>query len=258
MTFRHEYICLRGLSDTFRLLHISDIHFSRYTSHMHNRRVAAEILQCCAEQNPNGIAVTGDIVSRNIDKIDFSYAYALLHCLRRIAPVYYSLGNHETDLPQHLYAEYIRECKHIGIYVLHNSFLLRKNLCFAGLTLPAEVYKNPCGGYRHLAPVTKSMILKQLGAKPIYHPCVLLAHSPMGFPAYADWGADVVLSGHVHGGVVRVPYVGGILSPERKFFPHYTKGIYRQNHAVMHVSAGIGKLRLHNPAEIICIDLLPA
>ena len=100
------------------------------------------------------------------------------------------------------------------------------------------------------------MIASCLGNCPA-HPCILLAHSPIGFEAYAEWGADFVLSGHVHGGIVRIPVIGGILSPERRFLPKYTKGIYHFNSSVMNVSAGIGKFRVNNPSEFVCIDIAP-
>ena len=85
---------------------------------------------------------------------------------------------------------------------------------------------------------------------------MLLAHSPLGFAAYAEWGADVVLSGHIHGGIVRIRETG-LLSPERKFLPRYTKGIFKENGCSMIVSAGIGKFRVNNPPEVICLDIKP-
>ena len=88
---------------------------------------------------------------------------------------------------------------------------------------------------------------------------ILLAHSPLFFANYADWGADVTFSGHCHGGVIRLPFIGGILSPERKFFPRYTKGIYELNAeqglAKLAVTAGLGKFRLNNPSEIMICTL---
>ena len=57
---------------------------------------------------------------------------------------------------------------------------------------------------------------------------MLLAHNPLLLDSYAGWGADVVLSGHVHGGMVRLPFVGGVLSPERRFFPKYDKELYEK------------------------------
>ena len=83
---------------------------------------------------------------------------------------------------------------------------------------------------------------------------LLLAHIPLFGAVYADWGADYTFSGHIHGGVVRLFGVG-ILSPERKFFPKYSKGIYDISGKKLLVSAGVGKLRMFNPPEIITYKL---
>ena len=85
---------------------------------------------------------------------------------------------------------------------------------------------------------------------------VLLAHNPVYFDTYAAWGADLTLSGHLHGGIVRLPGIGGLLSPERRFFPAYSKGLYAlDDDCQMYVSGGIGKLRLLNPPEINFLTL---
>ena len=63
---------------------------------------------------------------------------------------------------------------------------------------------------------------------------LLLAHNPLFFSAYRRWGANLTLSGHVHGGMVRLPGVGGLLSPERRFFPQYDGGLYG-NLSLIHI-----------------------
>lgn len=264
MTNRRECFPVAGIAQPFRILHISDVHFSSKTSHEKNQKVITEILRTadfCTQPalKLNLIAVTGDLISRNIGETSISDALELLHKLRRIAPVAYSLGNHELDLPRDLLSEFLRNCRKSGILVLNNISVLIQDIVFTGLTLPYEVYKNQNGSYSDLIPVTEELVISCVGTC-ISHPCVLLAHSPMGFETYAQWGADIVLSGHVHGGIVRMPVFGGILSPERRFFPRYTKGVYQSEHVencYMNVSAGIGKLRINNPSEIVCIDLMP-
>ena len=261
MTDRQECIILNGVKTSFRILHISDIHFSSHTSHDKNQQIISELLRKADFYSPlsqhNGmIAVTGDLISRKINEFSIPDALDLLCKLKRIAPVAYSLGNHEKDLPAPVLSAMLTDCRKAGILVLDNSSVLLHDILFTGLTLPQSVYKNPDGSYSALSPITPQMLSDCI--QPCNtHPCVLLAHSPMGFPAYAQWGADLVLSGHVHGGVVRMPVIGGVLSPERRFFPKYTKGIYQYQSCYMNVSAGIGKLRFNNPPEFVCIDLLP-
>ena len=224
-------------------------------------RLISEILRKADFYSPlsqhNGlIAVTGDLISRKPGETSISDALDLLSRLKQIAPVAYSLGNHEKDLPDSILSDMLKQCRKAGILVLDNSSVMIQEILFTGLTLPQTVYKNSDGSYSSLDAITKDMLSNCVGDC-IAHPCVLLAHSPMGFDAYAQWGADIVLSGHVHGGIVRMPLIGGVLSPERKFFPKYTKGIYQHKNCFMNVSAGIGKIRVNNPPEFVCIDLVP-
>ena len=159
------------------------------------------------------------------------------------------------DYPDDVRNAYLRSARELGVTVLDNESTLVNGICFTGLTVPQTVYRNPEGGYRNLSAMTREMVESCLGSN-AHHPCVLLAHSPLGFSAYAEWGADVVLSGHVHGGIVRIGEIG-LLSPERKFLPRYTKGIFKENGCSMIVSAGIGKFRVNNPPEVICLDIKP-
>lgn len=261
MISRKECIRIIGLARSVRILHLSDVHFSRHISREKAQKMTAEILKItdfCTQPALHVIAVTGDLVSRTLGETTLADALELLSKLRRIAPVIYSLGNHETDLPEDQLSEFLRNCRKSGVLVLDNISVMLRDVLFTGLTLPREVYKNQ-NRYVNLTPVTRDLVSACIG-NCVAHPCVLLAHSPMGFEAYAQWGADLVLSGHVHGGIVRMPGIGGMLSPERRLFPKYTKGMYLSQdipECCMNVSAGIGKLRVNNPSEIVCIDLIP-
>ena len=88
---------------------------------------------------------------------------------------------------------------------------------------------------------------------------ILLAHNPDYFPQYAAWGADLTLSGHVHGGVARIPVLGkGVISPAWRFFPKYDGGIFQQGAHTMVLSRGMGShtipIRIFNPAELWVIE----
>ena len=91
---------------------------------------------------------------------------------------------------------------------------------------------------------------------------ILLAHNPDYFPEYAGWGADLVLSGHVHGGMMRLPLIGGVVSPAFKFFPKYDGGMFRIGKSVMILSRGLGMhtipVRIFNPGELVYLKLCPA
>ncbi len=255
MKQRYYSIGLQKLTAPCRILQISDVHFSNLTTCNQNRRVMDQVLTSVRLLRPDVIAVTGDIVSRNPGKLGIPDAVAFLGRLAAHAPVLFVPGNHEMDLPKSRRNRLFRRLREQGVILLYNRTVILRGIAFSGVVLPRTIYKNSDGGYRNLEQCTPEMLTKRLGSCR-KHPHVLLAHSPMGLPAYARWGADAVLSGHVHGGIVRLPGLGGILSPERKFFPRYTRGLYRMDGTVMAVSAGIGKLRIGNPAEVVCVDLM--
>lgn len=87
---------------------------------------------------------------------------------------------------------------------------------------------------------------------------ILLAHDPLYFREYSALGYDLAVSGHIHGGIIRFPKLGGLLSPDFSFFPKYDAGLYRENGFSMIVSRGLGThtipVRIGNPAEIVVID----
>ena len=88
---------------------------------------------------------------------------------------------------------------------------------------------------------------------------ILIAHNPEYFKEYADWGADFVLSGHVHGGIMRLPLLGGVISPSYKLFPKYDGGVFREGKSTMLLGRGMGShtlpFRFFNPAELLVVTL---
>ena len=88
-----------------------------------------------------------------------------------------------------------------------------------------------------------------------------MAHNPDYFEEYAAWGADLVLSGHVHGGMMRLPILGGVVSPAFKLFPKYDGGLFQQGKSTMILSRGLGMhtipIRIFNPGELILLKICP-
>ena len=110
------------------------------------------------------------------------------------------------------------------------------------------------------AQLTSSVIEGLLGKPDEQCYNILLAHHPSYFPAYAVWGADLSLSGHLHGGMIRLPFLGGVVSPQVRLFPKYDKGMYMLDGKKLIVSAGLGNhtvnLRINNPPELVVIDFV--
>lgn len=232
-----------------KILHLSDLHKKKFGRNY--KRLFKKILR----EKYDMICFTGDLISRS--ERDFSKKLEFMKNLKKIAPVYYIGGNHECDVPefsQRLYEELEKE----GVFVLRNqtrSFVKNGvSTEIAGLEPEGRFFKNKDGSYKKLPPMTVEYLRESLGEKSEGF-TVLLAHSPFPFESYCGWGAELILCGHVHGGAIRLPFVKGILSPERKFFPKYSGGKFQNKNSVMIVSRGLGKLRVFNNPEIVVIDL---
>lgn len=236
--------------EPIKIVQISDIHKRKYSNDWDR------IVMRVQELSPDMIFITGDLVSRT--ETSLISAEVLLEKLCGICPVYCSKGNHELDLSADMMEKYRKMMKNAGAVFLENdSTVFEKDgrkINIYGTDLKKSVYKNENGGYAALDRITSDELTQSLGdATKGFN--ILLAHNPFFFEEYAKWGADLTFSGHVHGGAVYVPFIGGILSPERKFFPKYTKGLYKNNGKYMLVSTGIGKLRVFNPPEILYAEL---
>lgn len=143
------------------------------------------------------------------------------------------------------------------VRILENGSVLlpEYGIRITGLDLPREYYQK-----LDRAKLEPKAISRMIGHADRNDFQVLLAHNPVFFDAYAGWGADLTLSGHIHGGIVRIPGIGGVISTSYRLFPKYDGGYYEQNQKKMIVSRGLGShtipVRLFNPAELVVIDLV--
>lgn len=227
-----------------RIMHVSDIHRSR------KGRDNSRISRIARTEKPDLIFITGDLISRT--ESDFGSAEILLKNLCRVAPVYMVFGNHEQSLPDEYLPEFLDMLAKTDVELLSdngtNLNINGRNIRIYGVLQEYSTYKkNDC--YKNLDKFTLNDMKKAMGNKPEGE-VLLLAHNPLWAEVYAQWGADYAFCGHVHGGIVRI-FGKGMLSPERKFFPKYSKGVYTVGKMKLCVSGGIGKLRLFNPPEIV-------
>ncbi len=241
-----------------RAVVIADLHNKRYGRK--NERLLAAIRR----QQPDVILIAGDILTAAPGK-SFEPAVELLEELVKEYPVYYGNGNHEHRLK--LYPEtykdmgerYANELERLGISPLVNERCLLEDcgLAVYGAQIDKRFYK------RFGIPMMSGEYLTQLLGRPDKHfYSVLLAHNPDYFPRYAEWGADLVLAGHVHGGVMRLPVGGkGVVSPSLRLFPRYDGGLFSESGVTMLVSRGLGMhtipVRLFNPAELWTVTFEP-
>lgn len=241
-----------------RAVVIADLHNKRFGKN--NERLLAAV----REQQPDFVLIAGDIITAKPGRGQ-EPALQLLKELSRDYPVYYGNGNHEYRLKSYskVYGDmgerYAAALKEMGIEPLANAHveLGEYGIAVYGAEIDKLYYKR--FKVRDMKPDYLPAIL---GQAPRDRYTVLLAHNPDYFPQYAAWGADLTLSGHVHGGVVRVPFWGkGLIAPTLRLFPEYDGGIYEDNGAVMVLSRGLGThtipVRVFNPGELWVLDLKP-
>ena len=143
--------------------------------------------------------------------------------------------------------------------MMHNK---KKDFEELGITVVGSQIHHRYYHRRRKTPMSATYLPRNLGTPEESKFTVLLAHNPEYFPEYADWGADLVLAGHVHGGVARVPFINrGVISPGIKFFPKYDGGIFHEGNSTMILSRGLGchtiPVRVFNPGDLIFLDFEP-
>lgn len=255
--------------NNFRIAHLSDLHGQLWGNH--NR----ELLKPVFDFRPHVIAMTGDMAGET--DASFPELFSLIKKLSSAFPVCYSLGNHEIRMSPEVCKQLLKGLKTAGAQILDNSCVYltpggscclksdRKqtdapSLKICGINIPLFYYKDPLAKpYRPDAWLTAEDIRRLIGPCSQKEPVILLAHNPAYFPSYAEWGADLTLSGHVHGGIVRLPFFGGVLSPDVSFFPKYDGGHFLENNRHLIVSRGLSSQflpRINNPMELIFITLV--
>ena len=233
--------------DGYKIVHLSDLHGHEYG------QGNEELLKLVAEQKPDLIVVTGDVIDQEsqLDMIP-----ALAKGLAASAPAYYVTDNHEWYLGTAIVKELKILLFQCGLAPLSNQYDLvergRARVVVAGVDDP--------NGYADQE--TPEELFAVIGEEAPGLLTVLLAHLNDRFGQYAAAGYDFVLSGHGHGGIVRLPFVGGLLGTNRQFFPDWTSGVYILGDSTLFVSRGLGNntvpfqgFRLFNRPELAVVTL---
>ena len=176
-------------------------------------------------------------------------------------PVFYSYGNHECKLAPEVLADYRNRLEGVGVHFVVNDHVQLKRdgetVMLHGLCLERNWFPKGRRLKYNLEDMEQKLGKLDLTKKDMCH--ILMAHHPYYINTYEEWGADLVLSGHLHGGVARLPFIGGVIGPDFLPFPPFSGGLYERNHSKMIVSCGLGahtiKLRFFNPPELTSIIL---
>lgn len=246
-----------------RLAFLTDLHANSFGQHNET------LIQSIRDARPDAVLIGGDMmVVKPRRRADFSALEDLLSGLGGRFPVYYAEGNHEQrmKLEKERYAGWWEQlCGLLSAYgvkyLLDETAELGGGVFLSGLDIEERYYRK-CSSVRmpdgYLAAHLTQMSARKSGG---YH--VVMAHTPQYMESFWAGGADLVLSGHYHGGTVVLPGLGGVMSPQFRFFPPYSRGKYadKKGTGTGIVSAGLGthsiNIRLLNKPELVVIDLLP-
>ena len=229
--------------DGLKIAQISDVH---------SADIQEELRTALREAAPDLIVFTGDLVNR--EDRDLSRALSLAAMAAQIAPAYYAPGNHEADNP--CYPELREGLEKAGITVLENeNAQLWRNGVQINIIGLLDLTFHPQG--RERAREELPGRIQDLSLPGALN--VVLSHRPSLMEEYGESGADLVFSGHAHGGQVRMPLIGPLFAPDEGVFPRYTAGAYQAGETWVVVSRGLGNgtpfPRLWNAPELVVVTM---
>ncbi len=237
---------------------LTDLHSCRWGSRYEL------LLNAIDREAPDIILVGGDMITA-VPGETTELAEELMADLAAVYPVYYGVGNHEYrlrlypetygDLCKHYFAA-LRDC---GVVFLPDRRAERivngVRLCITGYNIPRRFYRR----------FRKETLLPEDIAAAVGKPDpsavnILLAHNPKYMESYLDWGADLTLCGHNHGGIARLPGGIGVIDPDLNIISKRSKGRFGKDGRTCIVSAGLGehsvKLRINNPRELVLLNII--
>lgn len=247
------------LKDAHTWVVLSDLHLWRYGKH--NER----LVEAIREASPEAILISGDLIVHT-KTAHFFVAQELMEQLVKLAPVYLANGNHESRLedPQHKnyepYQQLKRHLQELGVHFLNNERVILKagldEIVISGLELSLDYYEKGID-----TPLAEGELVRCLGEADASRYQILLAHTPKYVPEYFAWGADLCLSGHYHGGLVCIPGIGSVISPQFELFPKYSFGRFDQGSQTALVSRGLGThtfhVRIFDRSELLIVTAGP-
>lgn len=254
LTMTRSEIRLKRLPKQFdglKIVQLSDLHNKKYGAN------DAALCRMIYDEAPDIVIMTGDMISHDgKNKEDF---FGMVRRLCQKYPVFYVNGNHElSDMSAGEFRGYSARMKEYGAVCLDNAGIVLskggERIRLYGLSYPARFYRGVREYKSCWSDFTIEDMRRYCGNAPKDF-SILLAHNPLDFDIHAEWGADISFGGHIHGGFIRLPLLGGVLSPDMSLFPKYQSGIYHKGRSTLVVSRGLGRIRFFNPPELVSVTL---
>lgn len=246
---------------SFTFAFISDLH--GYVFGKDNEKLISAI----NEASPDAILCGGDLFTARPREYEpqLKRGEKLMTGLAAMYPVYMANGNHEHRIKSvtsdygNAYSRYKETLCRAGCLYLDNSSadIPEKNIRISGLDADSKYYRKFVK-----TEMDENYLPSLLGnikgdEREKYQ--ILLAHNPQYFDSYREWGADLTLSGHVHGGIIRLPLLGGVISPAMNLFPRFDGGKYTKDQKTMILGRGLGTHTIHvrflNPCELVIVEI---
>ena len=241
--------------ESVRFVFVTDLHSKKFAGN--NESLIKAIRKC----KPDFILCGGDMMTAHPGKNNKT-AVSFLKRLAEEYKIYYALGNHEfrarlyPETYGEMFDEFVDAVDCENITFLDNESVLLHDLPvrIQGLTVDREYYKRFAKMH-----MPSDYIENLLGKVNPEEYTIMMAHNPEYGEEYFEYGADLFLSGHLHGGIIRLPYIGGVASPSFHLFPVFSGGLYACRDQYGYVSCGLGThtvpVRLNNPGEVTCITV---
>ena len=242
-----------------------------FLTDLHNREFGeknSRLLEAVQKVHPDAVLFGGDGMVTKRGNYDVTIPLTLLTELAGEFPVYCGNGNHEcrmlwkSDVYGKRYENYRTALEAVGVHYLSNEAAdIDDDIRVYGLDLPESAYLPRSGK------IPADLLKDTLGEPDSEKFCILLAHSPLFFEEYAAWGADLTLSGHFHGGTIRLPLVGGVMTPQCQFFYPRCAGYFElpgigREQSRMIVGRGLGthsvNIRLNDKPQVVVVKLCGA
>lgn len=228
--------------DGFKIVQLSDLHGAEFGDD------GMELVEKVKELEPDIIALTGDFVT---DEGDLAAVEKLAARLVKLCPVYFISGNHEFGSGLAVKVRNILE--RAGVKYLSNEYLTisrgEDGILLGGV-------EDPLAYADMLSP--DELAQKMNDAAPDAFK-ILLGHRNYWMTEYPELPVDLIFCGHAHGGLIRIPGVGGLIGTDRRLFPDFDAGQFNNGRYTLIVSRGLGNSvsipRVFNRPEIVCVEL---